>query len=549
MRSFVIATLLIGIALSSCKQKTKTDLIIHNGLLYTVDSLFSIKQAMAIKEGRIISTGSDKDILDSYSANEIVDAKGQVIFPGFIDAHVHFFWYGESLFTVDLNGSKSFEEVIARVQTFSEQHPGEKWIKGRGWDQNEFSDKSFPTNTKLNELFPKTPVALYRVDGHTVLANKVALELSGIKPSQKVSGGEIITEKGTLTGILIDNAMHLFNASLPRPSKEEVAKWLTAAQTKCFELGLTTLTDCGLDYEEVDLLDSLQRAGAVDMPMYVMLSDKKKNYDKFISRGPYKTDKLYVNGFKVFADGALGSRGACLLAPYQDKLGYNGFLLNTYSHFDSVASVLSKTDFQMCTHAIGDSANRIIAEIYNKHLQGKNDKRWRIEHAQIVNENDFDLFGAASIIPSVQPTATISDMDWADERLGLDRLKGGYAFQQLLQQNGWIALGTDFPIDDMNPIKTFYSAVVRRDSEGLPTEGFQVENALTREQALRGITFWAAKAGFMEKEIGSLEVGKKANFIFLDQDLMKAKEMDILNTKIVATYLEGKKIFSISGQN
>ena len=541
---YLTLALLTALTFSSCRQKIETDLIIHNGVLYTVDSLFSVKQAMAIKDGRIISIGKDEDILNSYSANETVDANGNTMLPGFIDAHVHFFWYGESLFTVDLNGCKSFEEVVTRVQAFSKEHPNEKWIKGRGWDQNEFSDKSFPTNSKLNELFPKIGVALYRVDGHTVLVNQQALDFANIKPNQKISGGEIITEKGKLTGILIDNGMKLFNASLPKPSKKEVAKWLTGAQAKCYELGITTVTDCGLDYEEVDLLDSLQRGGVVDMPMYVMLSDKKKNYDRFISTGPYKTDKLFVKGFKVFADGALGSRGACLISPYKDKPGYSGFLLNTYNHFDSVAFVLSKTDFQMCTHAIGDSANRIIAKIYNKHLQGKNDKRWRIEHAQIVNENDFDLFGAASIIPSVQPTAAISDMDWADERLGLDRLKGGYAFQQLLQQNGWIALGTDFPIDDMNPIKTFYSAVVRKDSKGIPTEGFQVENALTREQALRGTTIWAARAGFMENEIGSLEIGKKANFIILDQDLMKAKEINILKTRIIATYLEGLRVFS-----
>lgn len=544
MRAFVLTTLLACVMLGACKQKIKTDLIIHHGVLYTVDSQFSVKQAMAVKDGRIISVGSDKEILDLYLADETIDANGNTILPGFIDAHVHFFWYGEFLFTVDLNGCKSFEEVVDRVQAFSKEHPNEKLIKGRGWDQNEFSDKSFPTNTKLNEVFPETAVALYRIDGHAVLANQKALDFANIKPNQKISGGEIITEKGKLTGILIDNGMKLFNESLPKPSKGEVAKWLETGQAKCFELGLTALTDCGLDYEEVDLLDSLQRAGVVDMPVYVMLSDKKKNYDRFLSQGPYKTDKIFVNGFKVFADGALGSRGACLLSPYEDKAGYSGFLLNTFSHFDSVAQVLSTTDFQMCTHAIGDSANRVMAKIYNKHLQGKNDRRWRIEHAQIINENDFDLFGAASIIPSVQPTAAISDMDWADERLGPDRLRGGYAYQQLLQQNGWIALGTDFPIDDMNPIRTFYSAVARKDSNGQPAAGFQFENRLTREQALRGTTIWAAKAGFMEDEMGSLEIGKKANFIILDQDIMKVNDEAILNTKVIATYLDGTKMFS-----
>ena len=274
-----------------------------------------------------------------------------------------------------------------------------------------------------------------------------------------------------------------------------------------------------------------------------MLSDITANYKMYLHKGPYKTDKLYVRGIKVYADGALGSRGACLLQPYADRAGWSGFLLSNINHYDSIAQVLAKTDFQMCTHAIGDSANRTILNIYNKVLNGKNDKRWRIEHAQVINENDFNLFGQSSIVPSVQPTHGTSDMYWAEERLGPHRVKGAYAYKQLLNQNGWLPLGTDFPVEDISPFKTFLAAVVRKDAKGFPANGFQIENALTREQAIKGMTTWAAKAGFLEKEVGSIEVGKKADFIVLDTDLLKVDEKDILQTRVLATYIGGLKVY------
>jgi len=533
----------IAAVMMFCACKTpQADLIIHHARIYTVDSAFSVTEAMAVKDGKILATGKNDDILKHFTALENIDAQGKAVYPGFIDAHAHFVGYGRSLFQVDLFGCNNWEEAVTRVKAFAAEHPNLDWIQGRGWDQNRWPGKSFPTNEALNQLFPNKPVVLTRVDGHASIANQKALDLAGIKAGQTITGGFIEVKNGKLTGVLIDNADDKVYAQIPEPSKEMYTQWLQQAEKNCFAQGLTTITDCGLSYRDVEAIDALQKEGKLNMRLYVMLSDEPANLERFLKKGPYRTDKLLVKGVKVYADGALGSRGACLLQPYNDKPGWTGFLLRNPSHYDSLARVLASTDFQMCTHAIGDSANREILHIYNKYLHGKNDKRWRIEHAQVINQQDFHLFGDASIVPSVQPTHGTSDMYWAGDRLGAERLKGAYAYKQLLQQNGWIPLGTDFPVEDISPFKTFLAAVVRKDAKGYPANGFQTENALTREETIRGMTIWAAKANFMEKEIGSLEQGKKADFIMLDQDLMKVPETDILKVKVKATYLGGKKV-------
>ncbi len=535
--------LLACLVITSCKNKASADLIVHDGIVYTVDSLFTTAQAFAVKDGKILAVGTNDQILDQYSATEQVDAQGNAVYPGFIDAHAHFVGYGRSLFAVDLFGCTSFDEVVSRVQKFAGEHPDEAWIIGRGWDQNKFPGKAYPTNDTLNKLFPDRPVMLERVDGHAAIVNQKAFALAGVIAGQKLTGGEIETKNNILTGVLIDNAVDLVGAKIPSPSKADYTKWLMAAQKNCFAQGLTTITDCGLNYTDVDMIDTLQKENKLLMRMYIMLSDNQENLQRYIKRGPYKTERMYVRGFKVYADGALGSRGACLLHPYNDKPGWSGFLLSSKNHYDSLASVLSQTDFQMCTHAIGDSANREILTIYNKYLKGYNDKRWRIEHAQLVNPLDINLFAASSVIPSVQPTHATSDMYWAADRLGAERLKQeGYVYKQLLQQNGWIPLGTDFPVEDISPFKTFLAAVFRKDAKGYPSEGFQMENALTREQTIRGMTIWAAKAGFLEKESGSIEKGKNADFIILSQDLMKVTEKNVLDTKVIGTYVGGRKM-------
>jgi predicted amidohydrolase YtcJ len=540
MRHFGLLLFCLG-CLASCNTRERVDFVVYHGVVYTVDSGFRVVDAFAVRDGKVVAVGKNKDILGAYDADSMVDAKGKAVYPGFIDAHAHFVGYGRALHEANLYGAKSWDEVVQRVRDFAREHPEVDWIRGRGWDQNAWVTKEFPNNTLLNEF--GVPVILDRVDGHAAVASELALQRAGIVAGQTLAGGTIEIKDGKLSGLLIDNAVDLVTKIIPLPTQEVYERWLTKAQQNCFAQGLTTVTDCGLGYRDVEAVEALQEEGKLLMRMYVMLSDDTANYKRYLERGPYRTDRLFVKGVKVYADGALGSRGACLLRPYADKPGWSGFLLSSAAHFDSVAQMLSKTEFQMCTHAIGDSGNRVVLQIYNKYLQGKNDKRWRIEHAQVVAAEDFGLFGKASVVPSVQPTHATSDMYWAEDRIGTARMKGAYAYKQLLEQNGWLPLGTDFPVEDISPFKTFYAAVVRMDAKGFPQGGFQKEGALTREQALRGMSIWAAKAGFMEREVGSIERGKKADFVILDRDIMKVREGELLGAKVVGTYLGGVRVF------
>ena len=529
--------------LFSCSRKEKVDLLVYNAIVYTVDSSFSTAEAMVVKNGKIVEVGKTTDLQKKYEAKENTDAGGKFIYPGFIDAHAHFFAYGLGLQEVNLTGTESWDDILTRLSDFAKGLAKDQWLIGNGWDQNDWTNKNYPTNEKLNELFPDRPVFLSRIDGHAAVANQKALDLAGIRAGDKLTGGDIEVVNGKLTGILIDNATGLVSAKIPGPTGIKAKEALLDAQRNCFAVGLTTVDDCGLDYGAILFIDSMQKTNELKMRIYAMLSDSKPNYDFIFEKGKIKTDHLNVRAFKVYADGALGSRGACLLQPYADKPSWSGFLLSAQPHFDSVANVLSQKGFQMCTHAIGDSGNRTMLNVYAKYLKGKNDLRWRIEHAQVINQNDFALFGENSIVPSVQPTHATSDMYWAAERLGNERVKGAYAYKQLLQQNGWIPLGTDFPVEDISTFKTFYAAVVRKDAKGWPDKGYQMENSLTREEALRGMTIWAAKSNFEENEKGSLEKGKFADFVILDNDLMKADEKTLLNVNVLKTFVGGEKVF------
>ncbi len=528
---------------SSCKFRQKVSIVVHHAVIYTADTSFSVKEAMAIRDGKIIATGTNEDILKLYESDSMIDLGGKAVFPGFIDAHCHFIGYATDLWKCDLTGTQSYDEIIQKLKQYASTSTTE-WIYGRGWDQNDWQVKEFPTKEKLDSLFPNKPVFLVRVDGHAALANQKALDIAAVNTATKIEGGSIEQKDGKLTGILIDNAMGLVGSKIPDISDDLAKQYLMQAQQTCFGFGLTGVHDCGISQHEIDLIDREQKAGKLKMKVFALLSDNKKNLDDWTKREPYKTDRLHVGGFKVYADGALGSRGACLLQPYHDRPNWSGFLLNDINHFKEVAHLLINTKYQMCTHAIGDSGNRVILNAYAEVLKGKNDRRWRIEHAQVVNQNDFALFGNNSIIPSVQPTHATSDMYWAKDRLGDERVKGAYAYKQLLNQNGWIPLGTDFPVEDIDPFKTFFAAVVRKDAAGFPAGGFQTENALTRKEAIMGMTIWAAKAAFEENEKGSLETGKAADFIILDNDLMKIPEDQILKTKVLSTFINGERVFT-----
>ncbi len=534
--------LLLSVLLISCSARKQADLIVSNARVYTVDGKFSIAEAIAVSDGKIIAVGTAEEITGTYDSDSLIDAGGKAVYPGFIDGHAHFYGYGQSLQTVNLVGTKSWAEIIDRVTEFAKTKP-EGWIIGRGWDQNDWDVKNYPDNKQLDELFPTRPVLLTRIDGHAAIANTAALQLAGVKPGQTLTGGDIEVKDGKLSGILIDNAVDLVSAKIPAETLEEANQALLAAQKNCVAVGLTTVTDCGLDHEAIPVIDALQKKDELKMRLYVMLSDKPKNYDYLFAKGPVKTERLSVRSFKVYADGALGSRGACLLHPYSDRAGHLGFLLSDKQHFEEVARKIFEKGFQMCTHAIGDSANRQILNTYAKVLKGKNDKRWRIEHAQVVAPADFALFGQYGVIPSVQSTHATSDMYWAADRLGAERVKGAYAYKQLMEQNGWLVLGTDFPVENIDPMLTFYAAVVRKDSKGYPAKGFQMENALSREDALRGMTIWAAKGNFEEKEKGSIEPGKFADFVIMDTDIMKADEAGLLKAKVMKTYINGQKVY------
>ena len=545
MKFIALPLVALLVLFQSCQPTSTADLLVYNAKIYTVDDSFSVVEAMVIKDGKIIATGTKENLAQQYTCMDSLDAKGKFIYPGFIDAHAHFVGYATGLLTVDLTGTQSWEEILEKLKTFANENP-EGWIVGRGWDQNDWQNKAYPTNRDLNQLFPDRPVLLTRIDGHAAIANQSALAEAAIDYKKSITGGEVVVANGEPTGLLIDNAVDLVSKHIPALSDQVFKKAILKAQENCLAVGLTTIDDCGLDGVTIDKIKKLQEEGDVKLRIYAMLSDHPDNYRYAEKNGILISDLLTVRSFKVYGDGALGSRGACLLQPYHDQQEHYGFLLSNPAHFDSVANWCLSKGWQMNTHAIGDSGNRVILNTYAKYLSQKptEDLRWRIEHAQVVNAIDLALFGQHKIIPSVQPTHATSDMYWAEDRLGKERIASAYSYKQLLEQNRWIPLGTDFPVEDISPFKTFCAAVFRKDIKGWPENGFQAENALTREEALRGMTIWAARSNFEETQKGSLEKGKWADFVILDTDLMNAPMEDCYKAKALYTFINGKELFN-----
>ena len=537
----IILSLSIIALFTACKQQEKADFIVINANAYTVNNNFDKAESFAVKDGKFIAVGTNDEIQSNYATLKTIDAKNQTVVPGFIDAHCHFFGLGLSLQQVDLRGTQSYDQILEKLAAFKKEKNAD-YITGRGWDQNDWEVKVFPTKEKLDKLFPNTPVAIRRVDGHALLVNEAALKYSGLSSTkfpEKVTGGEFIQKNGKLTGVLIDAAMGYIKT--PNTTKKESIQGLLDAQKVSFSYGLTTVNDAGVGKSTIDLMDSLQKTGDLKMRIYAMVSVSQKNLDYFITKGIIKTDRLNVRSFKVYGDGALGSRGAAMRKSYSDREHHFGAMIFDPKRYTEIANQIAKSDYQMNTHAIGDSANTHILKTYKAALEGQKDRRWKIEHAQIISPEDFDLFN--NIVPSVQPTHATSDMYWAETRIGKDRMKGAYAFKDLLNKYGSVALGTDFPVEKVSPFLTFSSAVTRQDTEGYPIGGFQMENALTREETLRGMTIWAAHSNFEENEKGSIEVGKFADFIILNQNIMEVDGSKLHETKVISTYVNGEKVY------
>lgn len=531
------------ILLISCNSEVKkqADLLVYNGNIYTVDSTFSKAEAFVVMDGKFLETGTAEALQEKYDFKEKLDAEGKTILPGLIDAHAHFYRMGLQQQKVDLTGTNSFDEVLDRIIAFQKER-NVNFITGRGWDQNDWEVKEFPSKEKLDSLFPDTPVAITRIDGHALLVNQAALDKAGITLKTKAEGGAIEVKNGKLTGILIDNPMSLVYDSVEEPSKKEQIQALMDAQKISFSYGLTTVVDAGIDKKTIQLIDSLQKAGSLKTRIYAMVSNTKENLDFYLGKEPVKTDRLNVRSVKFYGDGALGSRGAALKEPYSDLEGHYGALLSPVADFKKTAQRIADSKFQMNTHAIGDSANRLVLETYDELLKGKKDRRWRVEHAQVIDSADFKYF-SKNIIPSVQPTHATSDMYWAEDRLGAKRIKGAYAFKKLLDQAEIIALGTDFPVEEVSPFYTFYASTARKDLKNYPEAGYRMEQALSREETLKGMTIWAAYSNFEEGEKGSIETGKFADFIILDKNIMEVNENEIPNIKVLKTYVNGEKVY------
>ncbi|WP_375561840.1 amidohydrolase [Bernardetia sp. OM2101] len=560
---FVLVLLLVmSSMLSSCSSKEAVDLIVHNAKVYTVDSDFSQQEAFAIRDGKFIEVGKSRTILAKYTSARIVDAQKNYILPGIIDAHAHLYWLGQKLEEADVSKAKSFDEVITILQQYREANPDKKWIKGYGWNQNNWNPSILPTKELLDEAFPDVPVFLKRIDEHVALVNQKALFEARINQYSRMpkggtlgvyedegEKGKINKEKGLkgLNGLLYETAINLATDKMPPLTDEEMKRAFQGAEKACFKNGVTSVGDALMDKRMFELLDSMHREESLKLRVYAMIDPTEENQDYFLEKGTLKTDRLHAGALKLFADGTLGSYGAAMLESYSDSASAYGAMWRSTDEYRELIKKFADKGFQVNTHCIGDSANRIFLDLYGEFLSAEENKnkdlRWRIEHAQVIHPNDLEKFKKFKIIPSVQPTHAISDMPWVENRLGKVRIRHAYTYRELYEQNNRIAFGTDFPIEAINPFATFHAAVARQDGLGNPQEGFQMENAVTREVALRAMTIWAAYAAFEENEKGSIEAGKFADFILIDTDIMKTDNRLLRNTHVLQTYVNGEMVY------
>lgn len=530
-------------AVGCAYQSQHADVILHNAVVLTLDAQDTEAQAIAVRNGRILEVGAERAILNKYGADRMVDLKGAVVVPGLMDAHAHFMGFAKGLGAADLVGTLSEREVLDRVVEHAARFP-EGWVVGRGWDQNDWAVTEFPDrHLRLDALFPDRPVVLERVDGHAVWANGVALRQAGLNADTRISGGELLKDaEGRLTGVLVDRAADSLQAWVPQADSAQMASYMKEAARRLMAVGLTHITDAGLNPEDVTAIEALQAAGELPLRFSVMVSDNPGALDHFLPLGPRidTAGMLDVRAVKFYMDGALGSRGAALLEPYADRPETQGLFLQDETAYLEKVKRTKEAGFQVATHCIGDAAVRRVLGIYCDLLEGVNDLRWRVEHAQVVHSDDADAFAACTVIPSIQPTHATSDMYWAGQRLGRNRVRRAYIYKSLQSQLGWLPLGTDFPVEGISPMRTFYAAVVRKDAEGYPDGGFQSDESLDRLSALKGMTGWAALACFREQDLGQIAPGYRADFTVLDRNPLTAPATTLLETEVLQTWIAGQ---------
>ena len=536
---YILLGFLFVFSFSSCMKGIHVDLIIHNAQIHCLDDQNTISQAMAIKDGIIVEVGPERQILNKYSADEFVDAEGKEIYPGFTDAHGHILLYVKQKLSLDLLDCKSLTELVTRTEKY-QQKGQKKFIVGRGWDQSLWGVDSMPDNTLLNKAFPNIPVCLYRVDGHAALVNDCLLNMAGISPT-KVDGGEIRSRNGKCTGLLLDNAMDLVQDKIPRFSDKEIKEAILEIQEELFQYGITGVHEAGIEFEDIAIFKSLMESKKLKLAIYAMLMPSEKNKRFASDNGVYRYKNLSIRSFKMFADGALGSKGALLKNPYSDDHQHRGLLTTSLSEMQELSKFCSKIGYQLNTHAIGDSANKIILNLYKNEYLINKDHRWRIEHAQVIDRNDLHFFSDFAIFPSVQPTHAVSDQRWAESRLGKERIKGAYAYKSLLEAFGMVAIGTDFPIELTNPFLTIFAATQRKNIDNLPNAGFLIEEQLSLESVLKGMTIWAAFAAFEENNKGTISKGKEATFFIVKRPIRN--ETTFTPNFAYSTYIRGKVVY------
>ena len=554
----LLASLLLAPLHAAIAQATAptapADLIVINARIYTVDEGRPLAEAMAIRAGRIQFVGSRRGALTFRGPQtRTYDAEGRTIIPGIADAHVHLLGLGMALRTVDLNGTRSLEEVVQRIATKARDLAPGTWITGRGWDQNDWPDTRLPSHETLSRAVPNHPVFVTRVDGHAGFANAAAMRVAGVTAATtNPDGGRIErTTSGEPTGVFVDRAMGLVSRRIPAPTRDQVRDATLAAIRDVNTQGLTSVHDAGVEAATIDVYEELARAGQFSLRNYVMIRPDDSTLARYFRRGPQNAlydGRIWIRSIKISADGALGSRGAALLDPYSDEPAHSGLILTPAERIRAVATRALQSGFQLNVHAIGDRGNRVVLDAFEAALRDvpTANHRFRVEHAQILHHDDIPRFAALDVIPSMQSTHQTSDMYWAPNRLGYSRSLGAYAWRSLLNTGVIIPNGTDFPVEAVNPLKTFHSAVARQDENNWPAGGWFPDQRMTREEALKSMTVWPAVAAFQENDLGSLAPGKYADFVVLDRDIMRVATEEILGAQVLATFISGRAVYEKS---